>query len=314
MLALCDLLALAPPLAACPSLLYFHENQLAYPSRTAAPRDNHFGFTQLTSARAATRIAFNSRYNRDSFLERAKALLTALPDAVPPGWVSEIEHKSVVLPVPLDLDPAPVDAGLGSGSAGPESSTRGAGPVILWNHRWEHDKRPDLFFAALRALDARNLPFRLALAGPRFKRWPACFGEARTRWPDRLVFFGPCEPRAAYRALLRRADLAVSTADHEFFGISMIEAAHAGAFVLVPDRLAYPEVFPSEYRYRDQNDLVDRMAACIDRWMAGTPLRADRRALTARFGQPALETFSSELSSLLPPSVAVSSVVSKNRM
>ena len=42
------------------------------------------------------------------------------------------------------------------------------------------------------------------------------------------------------------SDVAVSTADHEFFGIAMVEAAAAGAYPLVPRRLAYPEVFASD--------------------------------------------------------------------
>ncbi len=34
----------------------------------------------------------------------------------------------------------------------------------------------------------------------------------------------------------------MSTAQHEFFGISAVEALAAGAYVLLPNRLAYPEV------------------------------------------------------------------------
>ena len=37
--------------------------------------------------------------------------------------------------------------------------------------------------------------------------------------------------------------MVVSCARHEFFGISMVEAVAAGAYPLLPNRLAYPEVF-----------------------------------------------------------------------
>ena len=301
MLSLTDLLALAPTLQPCPSFMYFHENQLAYPTRTPSPRDHHFGFTQLVSARAATCCGFNSQFNLDSFLEQAEILLKALPDAVPSGWVDEICAKSRVLPVPVTLDD------LWSGTS---TTFDDAGPMILWNHRWEHDKNPEAFFEALSAADDAGRSFRLALAGPRYSKWPTCFDEAKDRWPERTIHFGPCVTRAEYRALLQSADIAISTAEHEFLGVSMIEASHAGAFVLVPDRLSYPEVFPASCRYTDQRDLIARLIDAIDSWRAGAPLRADRRERTLRFGRPALEAIAKVFGDLAGRPVALVSVVS----
>jgi hypothetical protein len=70
---------------------------------------------------------------------------------------------------------------------------------------------------------------------------------------------------------------------HEFFGVAMLEATHLGALPLVPDRLAYPELFGREFLYENDRDLVERLAAACERYAAGTPLRADRRFLTRPF-------------------------------
>ncbi len=293
---LAALVALAPALRDVPIILYFHENQFAYPLQAGArsDRDNHFGMIQLTSSLVATRCVFNSAWNRDSFLAEAEVLLRRLPDAVPKGWVEEVRAKSEVLPVPLDL-PA-VDPGLLAEGDEP----RAAGPIILWNHRWEFDKNPEAFFAALRTLADDGVPFRVAACGQRYRRTPAVFEEARTWLGERVVHWGYAESRADYEAVLAQAHIAVSTADHEFFGISMLEATHFGAYPLVPDRLSYPELFPAEYRYV-AGSLVERLKSLCVAWSAGEPLRADRRALTTPYGPPLRERYAALLRGLRSP-------------
>lgn len=276
-LSLVELVGLTPALAQTPAVLYFHENQLAFPTRDefSGERDTHFGFTQLVSSLAATRCVFNSAYNRDSFLAGGRDLLSRLPDAVPPGWIEEIEAKSVVIGLPLEL-PAPAAA-----VSDTPTGDRALGPLIVWNHRWEHDKDPESFFAALLELDRLEVPFRVAVCGQRFRQQPPVFEMARARLGRRVEQWGPL-PRAEYEALLGRAQLAVSTAQHEFFGISMLEAAHFGAHPLVPDRLAYPELFPAMYRYESSDELVGRLASMCRAWCAGrVDLRVARPEITA---------------------------------
>jgi glycosyltransferase involved in cell wall biosynthesis len=41
----------------------------------------------------------------------------------------------------------------------------------------------------------------------------------------------------------------VSTALHDYQGLSVAEAMASGCHALVPDRLAYPEIVPQEFRY-----------------------------------------------------------------
>ena len=56
------------------------------------------------------------------------------------------------------------------------------------------------------------------------------------------MHWGYADDRSTYQQLLGAADIVASTADHEFFGIGIVEACAAGALPLVPNRLAYPEV------------------------------------------------------------------------
>ena len=57
-------------------LTYFHENQFAYPVRVEDERDFHFALTNLTTVLASDRVAFNSRYNYESFITGCRELLT----------------------------------------------------------------------------------------------------------------------------------------------------------------------------------------------------------------------------------------------
>ncbi len=201
-----------------------------------------------------------------------------MPDAVPSRWMNMVEARSIVLPLPLRLDKCE-DSVLTEDP----SSDRSLGPIILWNHRWEHDKSPEVFFAALRLLVAREVPFRLILAGYRARSVPPVFAHAREWLGDRVLHWGYAESHSSYVALLRRAHIAVSTASHEFFGVSMLEAAHHGAYPLVPDRLAYPEIFPRRYRYDDNPELFARLEMLCNAWSRGETLREDRRSVTTPY-------------------------------
>jgi glycosyltransferase involved in cell wall biosynthesis len=285
-LPLAELVGLCPRLAEIPRLLYFHENQLAFPRRESpgrehdGDRDLHFGFTQLISALAATRCVFNSAHNRDSFLHGAAELLARMPDAVAPGWVEAIAERSAVLGLPLALP-----------DVGPEllgdlpASERGEGPLIVWNHRWEHDKGPDALVRIVDALLERGVGFRLAVCGHVFRRRPQALTDAERRWRaalgDRLLAFGRVESRAEYLGLLGRAQIGLSTANHEFFGISVLEAVHCGARPLVPNALSYPELIPAQYRYMTEDDAITTLEALSRSWTVGEiDLRGDRRTLT----------------------------------
>lgn len=231
MLNLAEFLGLAPnPVRDLPSIIYFHENQLTYPVRCESERDYQFAMTNMTGALAADAVWFNSAFHRDSFLHALGAFLGRMPDHQPTEAIEQIRDKSAVFPPGV----APL----------PCRQTRAPGPVrILWAARWEHDKNPEDFFAAIGRLKDRDIPFRISVIGEQFREVPEVFAKARSRFADHIDRWGYQRDRAEYETALHEADVFVSTATHEFFGLSAVEASLAGAYPLVPWRLAYPEVF-----------------------------------------------------------------------
>jgi hypothetical protein len=61
-----------------------------------------------------------------------------------------------------------------------------------------------------------------------------------------------------YHKLLQASKYAVSFAEQETLGISMYEAACAGAMPIVPDRLSYIEMYSKHFKHDDTlDDVVD---------------------------------------------------------
>lgn len=68
------------------------------------------------------------------------------------------------------------------------------------------------------------------------------------------------ESKSDYEKLLIEGDVVVSTAQHEFFGVAMLEACRAGCIPIVPDRLVYSELYPNEqYQYRTKTQLLNKL-------------------------------------------------------
>jgi len=232
MLDLATFAGLVPAaVAALPRMVYFHENQLTYPVRHHDVRDLHFAFTNITTCLAADAVVFNSGFHRDVFLAAVDELTAKMPDHQPTAAASTIRARSSVVPPGID-PPAERQSG----------GSREEGPLrVLWPHRWEYDKDPKSFFAAVGEARRQGAQLRLLVVGKRFREAPPVFAAAAQEHAEIIDQWGYVEDLAAYRGLLERADVVVSTAIHEFFGIAVVEAVAAGAFPVVPPRLAYPE-------------------------------------------------------------------------
>jgi len=235
-----------------PIILYFHENQLAYPLNKNEKLDYHYGLTDLTNALSADCVIFNSNTHRKTFFEELPLFLNHLPDFVPDWNIEKIRNKSLVI-YPGIEDPVLTK------KADKSKKQIDDIPLIIWNHRWEFDKNPETFFNVLFKLNIENIPFQLAVLGESYKKQPPIFAEAEKILKDNIIHSGFIESYSDYIQILAKGDIIISTANQENYGIAVIEAILAGCFPLLPNRLSYPELIPLEYHseclYNNENDL-----------------------------------------------------------
>ena len=250
-----------------PAALYMHENQLTYPlpvatvsgpmRRQKGERDLHYAFVNFASMLSADRIFFNSSFHRRELLDELPRYLRHFPEYNELQSVSELATRSSVLPVGVDF--SPLDRGFVKASLEEQ-------PLLLWNQRWEYDKNPGQFFKVLIKLAREGHKFRLAVCGEKFSQEPSEFNAAREQLADRIIHWGYADSDD-YIRLLWQATATASTAIHEFFGISILEAMYCHTHALLPKRLSYPELLPAELHqeclYDDEEHLLEKLRWAI---------------------------------------------------
>ena len=234
-LNLCEILALLPEgMRELPVVTFFHENQLTYPLQGDERRDIHFALSHVHSIKASRKSWFNSAFHREQFLGALPSALKKVPDLDIALLLEELHSSTTVQHLGTDLESAHA------------RRFPGGDPVILWPHRWEFDKNPELMIDTVLSLWDEGHRFRLRILGPESEAGKPGLERISQRLGDHLDVPGFIRDRSAYVASISDCDIVLSTARHEFFGLATLEAMRRGVLPVVPGDLAYPELLPPQ--------------------------------------------------------------------
>ncbi len=271
-----------PRFSTVPAVMYMHENQITQPVPKGEEPDNTYGYLNYLNALVADRLIFSSQFHHDSFLSALPDFLDRFPDQQHPETFERIRKASSVLHPGIDLSVFDQQ---------PDTRRENRNKVIVWNQRWTFDKNPAMFFRVMNRLDDAGYHFDLILAGDNRHDKPEEFEKAWKRYGNRIIHYGYVDDVQAYSRLLHKADIVVSTADHEFFCVSIMEAIYCGCHPVLPNRLTYPELIPPNLRqpllhapvfYEDEDSLFGLMRRLLDdevRPLPGTTLKSINRHL-----------------------------------
>lgn len=271
------------------TVLYLHENQFtqpASPNGVGASRGRHLAWNNWRSLVAADHVWSNSQWQLDSMLAALRRLLEDAPDGAEQLPVLEsLRNRCSVQPVGCDLtdllaerrdDPR-------DGVATTRETTEV--PLVLWNHRWSHDKGLETAVRSLRTLADEGIGFEVAVVGEDDHHDPSRGESMLAPIADRIVSRGWL-PLTDYRRLLVGADVVVACPLQENFGISAVEAVAAGCVPVVPDDLSFPETIDEPALRYPSGRLTTRLREVLSDLDGYRALTGPCRGRLARFDWP----------------------------
>ncbi|XP_054237023.1 glycosyltransferase-like domain-containing protein 1 isoform X6 [Indicator indicator] len=265
-LNLAELAALRPDLGKLKKVLYFHENQLAYPVQKCQERDFQYGYNQILSCLVADVVVFNSAFNMESFLTSIGRFMKLIPDHRPKDLEKIIRPKCQVLYFPVRFPDVSrfmpehklahlekVIAVKRHGDAYQSEGLPGQqnGRALMRNSNTHHESglceaQPGLDTTQLEGLPSPvTAPVRLSKS-------------------EASESTNPCQEEDKQRLTFNLSNTLSGLDDqqrplHIAWPHRWIEAVYCGCYPLCPKALVYPEIFPAEYLYSTPEQLFKRL-------------------------------------------------------
>lgn len=156
---------------------------------------------------------------------------------------------------------------------------------IVFNHSLRPPKQPSNALNVIeRIMSTRdNCSFEITRAFIEDTQIEKDFKNLAKKYKNRIIFHNNLTLNDYYE-LLWNCDIQFSTASHESFGVSTIEAMYTGNACFTPDKLSYPEITGGIGNYQDIDDLAEMVKKAIDDDIFRTKISEAQRSLAMRYG------------------------------
>ncbi|WP_214414774.1 hypothetical protein [Sphaerisporangium fuscum] len=157
-------------------------------------------------------------------------------------------------------------------------------PAIVFNHSPTAAKRPEVFFRRIPEVLDAHPDVTLTVTRKFYSDNPG-FTELQQvikHFPGRVTL-GETMQTDAYFTRLWRSHLQVSTASHESFGVSTVEAIYAGCCAVLPTHGCYAEVTGDSGIYHRDEDMAERLNTYLSDPMATERTVRDQQRAIRRY-------------------------------